>query len=81
MLHSYLQNDLDSSKLIPLITKREMEVLTLISEEYSSKEIANMLFVSIATVETHRKNIRNKLNCRNIAGVIRKSFELGLLTI
>lgn len=62
------------------ITKREKEVLELISLEYTTREIAKKLFVSTYTVDTHRRNILIKLDCKNMAGMIRKGFELGLLS-
>lgn len=63
------------------ITKREKEVLELISKEYTTREIAQELFVSTNTVDTHRKNILMKLDCRNMAGMIRRAFELRLLIL
>ena len=47
-------------------TKRESEILALVCEGYSSKEIANSLFISYHTVETHKRNLINKLSARNI---------------
>jgi len=61
------------------ITAREREVLYLISYQYSSKEIANKLFVSYETIITHRKNIMRKLQVKNVAGLVRTGFETGLL--
>jgi two-component system, NarL family, nitrate/nitrite response regulator NarL len=47
------------------LTKREVEILRLIKEEYTNQQIADVLFLSIYTVETHRKNIMQKLNLRS----------------
>jgi DNA-binding CsgD family transcriptional regulator len=63
------------------ITNREREVLYLIAHEHSSKEIANRLYVSYETVNTHRKNIMSKLAVKNTAGMIRVAFEREILTI
>jgi len=63
------------------ITTRENEIIQLISDEYSSKEIAEMLFISIETVKDHRKNIRRKLNVKNVAGLIRVAFQSRLLLL
>lgn len=52
------------------LTKREMEVLDLICKEYTSAEIANELFISIRTVENHRKSLLAKTDVRNTAGLI-----------
>ena len=61
------------------LTARELDVLYLISEEFNNNEIAKKLYISVNTVNTHRKSILTKLNARNSAGVIRKSFEYGIL--
>ena len=63
------------------LTTREIEVLSMISYEYSSQEIASKLYVSHHTVQSHRKNLLIKLDARNTAGMIRKGFELGYLKI
>jgi len=61
------------------ISKREQQVLKLIAQEYSSKEIANKLFLSAHTVMSHRKNLMQKLMVRNGAGLVREGFQRGLL--
>ena len=63
------------------ISRREHEVLYLIAEEHTTQEIAQLLFMSTLTVDTHRKAMIYKLNVRNTAGLIRKGFEEGFLTI
>lgn len=63
----------------PYLTKREKEVLRYIANEMSSKEIANELFISEKTVEVHRSNLMLKLDAKNAPGLIRRSFETGLL--
>ena len=63
----------------PSISKREKEVLQLISEELTTSEIASKLFISVTTVETHRKNMLKKLGVRNTAGLMRYAFEHSLL--
>lgn len=52
------------------ITEREMEIIRLIAEGYSNKKVADKLFLSAHTVITHRKNIMNKLNVNNTAGLV-----------
>lgn len=52
------------------ISDREMEIITLIAEGYSNKEVADKLFLSTHTVTTHRKNIMNKLGVNNTAGLV-----------
>ncbi len=62
-------------------TKREREVLQLIADELTSKEIAKQLFISADTVLTHRKNLLSKLNAKNTAGLMRKAYERRLLVL
>lgn len=63
----------------PSVSKREKEVLQLISEEMTTSEIAKQLFISVTTVETHRKNMLKKLGVRNTAGLMRYAFENSLV--
>lgn len=57
------------------LTRREMEILKLICDGYSSKDISEKLFISINTVETHRKKILLKLNVKNTVGVVKYALE------
>ncbi|MGB0524751.1 MAG: response regulator [Flammeovirgaceae bacterium] len=59
---------------IPL-TKRELEVLRLIVEECSNTEIAEKLFISIRTVDTHRRNLIQKLGVKNTAGLVKYAIQ------
>ena len=61
------------------LTQREREVLQLTAYEHTSKEIAQLLFISTHTVKTHRKNLYQKLGVSNTAGMIRAAFEMGIL--
>ena len=61
------------------LTDREREILTLIAEGNSSKEIAEQLFISVGTVETHRKSLIKKLDVKNIAGLVRIAVKEGLV--
>ncbi len=63
----------------PKISRREKEVLKLIIEEFTTQEIANELFISLKTVESHRSNLLSKLNARNTAGLVRTTIENNLL--
>jgi len=63
---------------IPLTT-REIEVLKLIAQEHSNQEIADKLFISIRTVDTHRRNMLEKLGARNTAGLVRYALQKGLI--
>lgn len=64
---------------IQKLTRREKEILKLITEEYTTDEIAGKLFISSTTVITHRKSLLRKLNAKNVAGLVKKSYEFGLL--
>ena len=59
------------------LTKREVQIVKLILKEHTTQEIAENLFLSIPTVETHRRNIFHKLDCRNIAGLVKYAMERG----
>jgi two-component system, NarL family, response regulator NreC len=61
------------------LSDRELEVLQLVSEGKTTKEIADELFVSTRTVETHRVNMMKKLHVQNTAELIKKSAHLGLI--
>lgn len=61
------------------LSKREIEILKLVAQENTTKEIAKKLFISENTVETHRKNILSKTNVRNTAGLIKYALQNGIL--
>jgi Response regulator containing a CheY-like receiver domain and an HTH DNA-binding domain len=61
------------------LTKRESEILALIANEYSNQEIADKLFLSVRTVESHRHSLNQKLNIKNPAGLIKEAYLRGLI--
>jgi DNA-binding CsgD family transcriptional regulator len=61
------------------LTAREVEVLQLIAQEYSNPEIAEKLFISIRTVDTHRRNLLEKLGLKNTAGLVKYAILKGLV--
>ncbi len=63
----------------PVLTPREAEVLELIADEYTNQEIADRLFISPHTVVTHRRNLLQKLNAKNTAGLVHQASRYGLL--
>jgi len=69
----------EDSAFIPKLTRREKEVLKLIIDEMTTKEIAQKLFISNATVETHRLHLLNKLGVRNTAGLVKVALQKGLV--
>lgn len=64
-----------------LLTEREREVLQLVAEGYSTREIAERLFISVKTVESHRTNLMNKLDIHNIAGLTKYAIGKGLVSL
>lgn len=84
----YMNISMDSSgqapgfhhhEMVPLLTKREKEVLAYIADGYTNNQIAKKLFISPSTVDTHRKNMLTKLDVNNTAALIRVSVEKGLI--
>lgn len=65
--------------LKPNLTRREHDVLVAISEELTTQEISEKLFISPKTVETHRMNIMSKLGAKNSVGIIKIAIEKQLL--
>ena len=71
-LEAYLKS---SKTELPLLTPREKEVLELIAEGYTNPQIAEKIFLSQFTVDSHRKNLLAKLNVKNTASLIRLAVE------
>lgn len=63
------------------LTNRELEVLERITEELTTAEIAEQLFLSVRTVEGHRKNLMTKLEVKNTAGLIIKAIKEKIITV
>lgn len=61
------------------LTEREIEVLKLIALEFSSPEIAEKLYISLSTVETHRRNLFHKLNVKSAIGLTKYALRHGLV--
>lgn len=87
----FVQKDIQRKLLLPStkkgtnnnlktnLTRREQDVLVAISEELTTQEISEKLFISPKTVETHRMNIMSKLGAKNSVGIIKIAMESGLL--
>lgn len=69
----------ESAGNMPPVTRREKEVLRLIAEGLTNAEIADKLFISIPTVNTHRKSLLEKLEAKNTAILIGKATKQGLI--
>jgi DNA-binding NarL/FixJ family response regulator len=62
------------------VTQREREVLKLIAEGYKNREIAEVLCISVKTVEKHRSNIMEKLDLHNVSDLTAYAIERGIVT-
>ena len=68
-----------SKETLPTLTIREREILRLVVEGYTMKEIASKLYLSFETVHSYMKYIRQKLGCNNIASLVRTAIEKHLI--
>lgn len=68
-----------ASRTLPLLTTREKEILELIAEGYTNPQIADKIFLSSFTVDSHRKNLLAKLGVKNTASLIRLAVEKKLI--
>ena len=76
---AYMDNVFNKEKDSPeKLTERELEVLKLIAQEFTTQEIADRLFLSKHTVESYRKTLITKLKVRNMAGLTKYAIKLGL---
>lgn len=73
--------EMNTSKSKVELTEREKEILQLIVQEKTTKEIAEQLCLSEKTIETHRASIMQKLEVKNIAGMVRKAIMKGLVSV
>lgn len=74
-----LKSTTERQNAMPPLTRREKEVLVQIAEGLTNTQIAEKLFISIDTVDSHRKNLHTKLNVKNTAMLIRFAVENNLL--
>ncbi|MBC7902737.1 MAG: response regulator transcription factor [Gemmatimonadaceae bacterium] len=70
---------LEDRRAESILTKREMEILQLVCKEFSNSEIAEKLFLSVSTVETHRKNLISKLGVTNTVGLVKFALKNKLI--
>jgi DNA-binding NarL/FixJ family response regulator len=66
---------------VPVVTRRELQVLELIAEGLTNNEIAEKIFVSVTTVETHRKNLLLKLGAKNVAELVKLAIYHKIITL
>ena len=79
LLRHFSKKDKTSNKVGEELTAREVEVLKLIADEFSNPEIAEKLFISVRTVDTHRRNLLDKLSMKNTAGLVKYAMQHDLL--
>ncbi|HVS98219.1 MAG TPA: response regulator transcription factor [Puia sp.] len=70
---------IEDKQIDEILSRRELEVLRLICKEYSNAEIADKLFLSVSTVETHRKNLIAKLGVNNTVGLVKFALRNNLI--
>ncbi|MBU0465630.1 MAG: response regulator transcription factor [Proteobacteria bacterium] len=84
LINEYLRqsstiSDIDKDSREKELTSRQTEVLQLLAEGYTNREIAKILCVSIKTVETHRTQIKKRLNIKKTAGLVQYALQKGLI--
>ncbi len=79
MVQQQAKNDKIAGEPVPL-TRREKDVLNLIVKEFTNFEIAEKLFISVRTVDAHRRNLLEKTGARNTAGLVKFAIENSLFT-
>lgn len=76
----YIRRTGDKAGALELLTPRQREILQLIAEGHSTKEIAHTLQVSVKTVETHRTQLMERLGIHDVAGLVRFAIRVGLVS-
>jgi DNA-binding NarL/FixJ family response regulator len=79
LVSDYVERGGRGEEQFDVLTPRELEVLKLIAEAYTSKQIAEALFISVKTVERHRQNILDKLGMRDRVELTRYAIRRGLI--
>jgi DNA-binding NarL/FixJ family response regulator len=80
VIENYLNRTGDRSDSLEQLTPRQREILQLIAEGHSTKEIAFTLKLSVKTVETHRAQLMDRLEIYDVAGLVRYALRVGLIT-
>jgi DNA-binding NarL/FixJ family response regulator len=79
LIRDHLERASEGDARSEILTPRELEILKLIAEAYTSKQMAEMLFISVKTVERHRANILEKLGMRDRVELTRYAIKRGLV--
>jgi DNA-binding NarL/FixJ family response regulator len=80
LVQDYLSHRKEKTHPLPDLTLRQREVLQLIAEGCSTKDIANKLKLSVKTVDTHRSELMHRLDIHDVAGLVRYAIRTGLVT-
>lgn len=80
VINDYVQRTTEEVEPLGLLTPRQREILQLIAEGKSTKNIAYLLKVSVKTVETHRSQIMGRLDIRDVPGLVRFAIRTGLIS-
>jgi DNA-binding NarL/FixJ family response regulator len=79
VIGDYLRRVGDESNCVEQLTSRQREILQLIAEGRTTKEIAEVLYISVKTVETHRMQLMKRLGIHDVAGLVRYALRIGLV--
>jgi DNA-binding NarL/FixJ family response regulator len=80
MIEGYLSQATDQTSSMEQLTSRQREILQLVAEGHSSKQIAGILHASVKTIDSHRANIMDRLGIQNIPGLVRYAIRHGLVS-
>lgn len=81
IIHDYIGKPKNRQEDDPQLSVREMEILKLIADGKTSREISELLFVSIKTIGTHKQNILTKLNMNSTADLVKYAIKKGLISL
>jgi len=80
VIESYFRRKSDKSTSLDALTPRQREILQLIAEGKSSKQIAQLLDASVKTIESHRTSLMDRLDIHDVAGLVRYAIRCGLVS-
>ena len=80
VLAGYLQRNTGKTSTFEKLTSRQREVLQLVAESNSTKEIAKILGIGVKTAETHRSELMQVLDLHDVAGLVRYAIRMGVIT-
>jgi len=79
ILANVLHPHQEKTTVVPEITQRELQILKLLAEENTTREISEQLFISFRTVENHRYSLLQKLDVKNTVGLVKVALKLGII--